>query len=871
MSSSIAPSAPSRTSATPSSSSASVEKTRKACVDQFTKLFSSGGFASPDVAATFAADVEKELFKALGEPDANGIKTPKTKYLGKFRSLLFNIKNNPDFLSGLAQSGIAPAALALMSNEDLQTPEQRAEADRVRQQSLKDSVKVVVEAPRAKRTHKGEEAIDFDAIDVEAATRQEAARRKKDAEEQQAKADEALAKAREAGSPTASARDRSSSITVPIGAAGEGSPLMGGHRRPSLAPHRSISGSNALNGQTADGATAMDLDERELADRELMPPPSARLSVNFDLESVWGAMKPSESPVTPSAPTFGKLAADKAEDDMDLENSSDDSRKPTPEYEPELTPEEEVPAVAEPAAEEAQSDLPEGYDPFAGIDGGGAGEDDFDKLIHGDEFAAQKEAAAATVPPTESLPTVWNGNIMTSEDGGFAARAVQVGGRPIGTHANVWQQLFQGDTLTVVGRIPTTKSVEYLVQSHFAPTRELIVVELLPDVSEVPPLPPADRVKQHRQRLIDLFAGKDRHAAIGLKDASKRLVKDVYLVPLRKDASLPEFVELLDDQSLPEKGHRPSDTMLAVFVIQKGILPTVAPPPQPSGVPTSSSAMAPMPGMPTPSSLAALSMSLGAQMPPVAAPTVAAPRPPPGFIPYVPSAAASNPGSAPSALPPPGNIQVDYASLDIMSIKTLMANPQAFRSLLDMNPAAAPALARNPNLMAALQSDPSLMQQLATYPALLNALLGAGSAPAPGPGPGPRSGQSPGGYGGSPSLGYGGQPPSPTRGGPGGWGQGHPPVNDRYGGGPPRRDSMDRDGSAWDRGRGGGYGGGGGGRGSGFGGGGGGGGPGRRSGDFAPPSSDGGWGRSRGPRPPGPEGQVDSQYSAPVFGGGRGR
>ena len=128
-------------------------------------------------AAAFAESVEAELFDGFGEVDHKGIKGPRTKYAAKFRSLHFNLKSNAAFRSRISSSSLGPAEIVNMSNEDLLTPELKAMAESVRAASLKHSVKEVLTAPTAKRTHKGEEEIENFAASAAAAEERESEQR----------------------------------------------------------------------------------------------------------------------------------------------------------------------------------------------------------------------------------------------------------------------------------------------------------------------------------------------------------------------------------------------------------------------------------------------------------------------------------------------------------------------------------------------------------------------------------------------------------------------------------------------------------------------------------------------------------------------
>lgn len=86
------------------------------------------------------------------------------KYRDKFRALSFNLKDekNSDLRMRVVCGKIAPDAVVLMSTEELRNPELRKLAESVRKESIRDSVLVVDEAPRIRKTHKGEEVVGDD-------------------------------------------------------------------------------------------------------------------------------------------------------------------------------------------------------------------------------------------------------------------------------------------------------------------------------------------------------------------------------------------------------------------------------------------------------------------------------------------------------------------------------------------------------------------------------------------------------------------------------------------------------------------------------------------------------------------------------------
>lgn len=766
---------------TPKSASPPVtglDKTRVACIDQFFKLFETAFSAKlkeqdedaenqkkeiEAEATRFAESVESELFDSFGEVDAKNVKAPRKQYMSKFRSLFFNLKHNPVFLSSLRTTEISPRSIVHMSNQDLQTPEQKAISDQIRQRALHDSVRNVISAPKAKMTHKGEQAIEtFDPMDSQ--------------------------QAELSGS-------YSGSFVLPdhhqTGGAGPHDVSESPSRRASQldaiqsAPHSLNASTNSVAApqHQHDTVHQPDLPASMLAfvnpgSNSNAPERTNSLGghSSFDLERVLAAMTSvPPSSIEKSQSLFPEAETKRGEagqaDDKDPSEEDNMDLAATPEPDPE----------SKRADETREGQLPDDYDPFAIEHGGDA---DLDAILHGDpsttpahspvnplpsfvvEAPGPVNASSVPIAPAVDVPPpVWKGNVMTADAGGFAACATQVGGRPLCTNPSTWERLFPTDTLTVVGRLPVKDSTSYLVQSHFAASRELIVLNLTPNLDGPPDLPPPERVMQHQQNLIDFFTKKGRHAVVAVHDRAKHIVRDIYLVPLLKQEPLPEFVELLDDQHIEESTPRSRDMILAILVVQKGTIPTGW---RPSTTPISESqtatsqaqgsqmpyvTQAPSAALPFPPTatdpqlprlntalpyppsqgnfatlppnlasiplLQSLSSALSnnqqipynlfPQTTPPVAPTQSpskATGAPPGFVPYRPPTSAtsipSNTSALPSSVPSSGNLG-DLLNVDVNTLKALLSNPQVFSKPPDGVPQPIPTLTQSNNMMSGPQ------------------------------------------------------------------------------------------------------------------------------------------------------------------------
>ncbi|GAA5931899.1 hypothetical protein JCM3775_000073 [Rhodotorula graminis] len=680
------------------------DKTRTHVVKQLTTIFSSifsaaggggGGAGSAGIevrSGAFAEEVESELFDGFAEVDDKGVRGPRAKYVAKFRSLHFNLKSNAYLRSRVANNELGAAKLIHLSAEDLQTPELRAMAESVRAASLRNSVKEALAAPTAKRTHKGEEEIDNEASRIIAAEQHERAQEERDKMEvaQQKKKDERDSAAAALQSPldAAFADSHYSAASPGAGAASPDSSRESPAAAAAVRPRSSLVPTGGSPGPA--GA-----DEREGTHSGAASPgspfdngsprPSARprqSASSFDMSSIWTKAKAASPPV----------------------DSQPD-------------------AAAAPGA--PQEPVPQSDDPFdvGGAKAADSGDDDFEDDLFRDPAASpsKRKPAALKPPALDELPPVWAGDFIVPDEGGFPTFAVQVGGRPLGSALGTWRKLLPKG-LTTAGRIPTPTAQKYLVDCALAPTRELVILALLPDLTgpstQFPHKPAADKCLAKHQHIVDQYVRRDRIGVVQPPKELGKLVKDIYIVPLRNGDDLPDFVELVDEHIVPPSRKRDKDLVLAVLVVQKGVLPTVQPAPLAVTTP---------PPAPPPSSTSTSFVSA-----PPAAPLAVGPAPLPAGPPSFPSSFAGSP--FPHHPPGPPSAHPPYSPPAHVAYG---APPPPFGAPPPPAPpstAAPPAF--DPVAMQSLlaQVNPDTLNSLLANPALLNGIPGFGapsSAPAP--------------------------------------------------------------------------------------------------------------------------------------------
>ncbi|KTW26652.1 hypothetical protein T552_02661 [Pneumocystis carinii B80] len=114
-----------------------------------------------EVGERFALMIEYSMFKDFSiEEKGKYILTP--KYKERFRTLHFNLKDdkNPQLRARVLSGQITPNDLVHMTSEEMANSEIQLLAESVRAQSTKNSVLKQSEAPRIRKTHKGEEIIE---------------------------------------------------------------------------------------------------------------------------------------------------------------------------------------------------------------------------------------------------------------------------------------------------------------------------------------------------------------------------------------------------------------------------------------------------------------------------------------------------------------------------------------------------------------------------------------------------------------------------------------------------------------------------------------------------------------------------------------
>ncbi|SCV72177.1 BQ2448_4871 [Microbotryum intermedium] len=593
--------------------------------------------SNEDRATSFATDVEADLFQGFAEVDLKAhVRGPRAKYSSKFRSLHYNLKTNVNFRERIAANELSSMQIMAMTNEDLMRPELKKMAESVRAASLKHSVKEVIGVPTAKRTHKGEEEIGTDASQ-RLVEEEEIAFAQHEHKRSTSISENVLGR-------TAQLNPRAISpiegrMSPPAGSRamsplryGSGSPPPQQMRSPIIRETSPIitpvsasrSGKDSVPvpptsvgfNEGIGGAQSPVPDRRDSFGPAGSPPPTDRRSLDspvvdaspfpvaqaprqrqrssFDMASIWNKVKASPKS---DAEQVEKVPEQTATDDAVM--SVLDELKAT--------------VVPAPSASSEEPKIPTYVD-----------DDDFEDELFGTtaKGKARKRALPASVAELVDTSTVvWNNDFFVPEEGGFPAYAVQVGGRPLGVDRKAWSRILPQRPWTTAGRLSSDQAFKYLLDCWGSSKRELIVLGVMPDLKgptpESPHRPTKEKCLFKHQHVVDFHLRIDRVGVVPPKEV-KDLVKDLYIVPLRKDAPLPEFLQVLDNCNVPQT--RESDLLLAVLVIQKNALPTVQAPVSTADPKTASPAPAPSSRspLPPPSTVALNSSAPTTTIPPTA-------------------------------------------------------------------------------------------------------------------------------------------------------------------------------------------------------------------------------------------------------------
>ncbi|KAI7879914.1 hypothetical protein K492DRAFT_207876 [Lichtheimia hyalospora FSU 10163] len=170
-----------------------------------------------------------------------------------------------------------------------------------------------------------------------------------------------------------------------------------------------------------------------------------------------------------------------------------------------------------------------------------------------EEDHEKKEEPAATVSNNKNdqqlLPSIWQGRVNMPQVAEFNASARQIGGRTLST--DEWSEVLS-PTMWIEGRIPEDRVVNYVTQTQYSTSREIVLLEI----------EASTQGDQQLDTLLRYFDSRKRYGVVG---HNKTKIKDFYLVPLFKVQQLPDFLYVVRI----EETKRVADMFLGVLVLQK--------------------------------------------------------------------------------------------------------------------------------------------------------------------------------------------------------------------------------------------------------------------------------------------------------------
>jgi hypothetical protein len=172
------------------------------------------------------------------------------------------------------------------------------------------------------------------------------------------------------------------------------------------------------------------------------------------------------------------------------------------------------------------------------------------------EKGDQEEQVEAKEEST--LPAIWHGRVNMPQVAEFEASARQIGGRPL--TESEWQDVLS-PTMWIEGRIPADRVTNYVTQTQYSTSREIVLLEVEADAQGQP----------QSQTLLQYLDSRSRYAVVG---HNKTKIKDFYLVPLYQVQQMPDFLYVVR----VEETKRKSDLFLGVLVLTKHHQSSAPPP-----------------------------------------------------------------------------------------------------------------------------------------------------------------------------------------------------------------------------------------------------------------------------------------------------
>ncbi|KAL4929040.1 putative PHD finger domain protein [Aspergillus undulatus] len=140
----------------------------KVFVDQLADALARGSFKLPqdksgeDVGQQLGLSVEDALYQNL----CGGSGEPTEAYKLQLRTILFNVKKNPSLRDRLLVGSLSPEALSRMSSQDMASEELQQKDAEIKAEAERQHIIIQEQGPRIRRTHKGEEIVEDDQVNI---------------------------------------------------------------------------------------------------------------------------------------------------------------------------------------------------------------------------------------------------------------------------------------------------------------------------------------------------------------------------------------------------------------------------------------------------------------------------------------------------------------------------------------------------------------------------------------------------------------------------------------------------------------------------------------------------------------------------------
>jgi Transcription factor S-II (TFIIS), central domain/SPOC domain len=170
------------------------------------------------------------------------------------------------------------------------------------------------------------------------------------------------------------------------------------------------------------------------------------------------------------------------------------------------------------------------------------------------EHSTATAKSSSDEPKAYPLNPIWHGKSIMQQVAEFESSSFQIGGRCLSEQE--WANILS-PTIWIEGRIPTDRVTDYLTQTQFSSSKELILIEI--KCSQ-----PASQ--QEADNLLKYFSSRNRYGVVA---RNKPVIKDFYIIPLTAQENLPDCLIALN-HGLGEKD-RDRDMLLGIIVLNKKV------------------------------------------------------------------------------------------------------------------------------------------------------------------------------------------------------------------------------------------------------------------------------------------------------------